>query len=150
MVAQRALGAGVRLPGLARLRLAPDLFDPRELGLEAGELGVALGLVAFGLGRVVADDEAPRRVAFAEADVLDAQVVADGLVAARAGERRLRVGRAVAHSLAGDPVAAAAGQVAQVLVRGEAAVDDPDAAAQPPAAQVVLDLPDHGLVVGVA
>jgi hypothetical protein len=46
-------------------------------------------------------------------------------------------------------VAAAAGQVAQVLVRGEAAVDDPHPTAQPPAAQVVLELGDHGLVVGV-
>src|SRR3990170_3123845 len=146
MVAQRALGAGVRLPGLARLRLAPDLFDPREFGLEAGELGVALGLVAFGLGGVVADDEAARAVAFTEADVLDAQVVTDGLVAAGARERRLGIRRAVAHPLAGDPVAAATGQVAQVVVGGEAAVDDPDATAEPPAAQVVLDLGDPRLV----
>jgi hypothetical protein len=47
-------------------------------------------------------------------------------------------------------VAAAAAQVAQVLIGGEAAVDDPDAAAEPPAAQVVLDLADHGLVVAGA
>ncbi len=45
---------------------------------------------------------------------------------------------------------AAAGQVAQVLIGGEAAVDDPDAAPEPPTAQVVLDLPEDGLVVGVA
>jgi len=47
-------------------------------------------------------------------------------------------------------VAAAAGQVAPVRIRGEAAVDHPDTASQPPAAQVVLDLLDHRLVVGVA
>jgi len=47
-------------------------------------------------------------------------------------------------------VTAAAGQVAEIRIGGEAAVDDPDAAAEPPAAQVVLDLGDHRLVVGVA
>ena len=71
------------------------------------------------------------------------------MVAAGTGERRLRVRGAVAHLLAGDPVAAAAGQVAEVVVRAEAAVDDPDQPAEPPAGQVVLHLLDHGLVVGV-
>ena len=109
---------------------------------------VALGAVAVCLCGVVADDEA--LALDAEVDLLDAEVVAHAAVAALAGERGLRVGGAVAHPLAGDPVAPGAGQVAQVLVRGEAAVDDPDAAAEPPALKVVLDLLDHGLVVRVA
>ena len=88
----------------------------------------------------MADDEALGRVALADADFLDAQVVADGLVAALARERGLGVGRAVAHPLAGDPVPARPRQVAQVLIAGEAAVDDRHDPPQPPAAQVVLDL----------
>jgi len=75
-----------------------------------------LRLVAFGLGGVVADDVARGRLAVADSDLLDAQVLADLLVAAGARERGLRVGRAVAHPLAGDPVPARPGQVAQVLL----------------------------------
>ena len=46
-------------------------------------------------------------------------------------------------------MAARAAQVAQVVLAGEARVDDVDRAAQPPAAQVALDLADDGLVAGV-
>src|SRR5215210_7156399 len=155
------LSAGDRLRAgaLARLLAAPaalalaQRLDPLELGLDAGELVLALGAVAVGLGGVVADDEALRLAAaglVADRDLLDPEVVADAAVAALAGERRPRVGGAVAHLLAGDPVAAGVGQVAQVVVGGEAAVDDPDAAPEPPAGEIVLDLLDHGLVVGVA
>ena len=49
-----------------------------------------------------------RGVAFADADLLDAQVVANGLVAARL-ERGLRIGCAVTHAFTGDPVSARAG-----------------------------------------
>ena len=98
----------------------------------------------------MADDEPLGAIALAEADLLDPQVVADGLVAARARERRLGVARAVAHPLAGDPVAAAAGQVAEVVVEEKPRSTTQYAPAQPPAAQVVLDLRYHRLVVGVA
>ena len=40
--------------------------------------------------------------------------------------------------------------MAQVLLAGEAGVDDVDRPAEPPAVQVVLDLLDDRLVVGVA
>ena len=98
----------------------------------------------------MADDEALRGVAFADADFLDAEVLADRLVAALARERGLRVRGPVAHPFAGDPVPARPGEVAQVLVRAEAAVDDGHDAAESPAAEVVFDLGDHAHVVGVA
>ncbi len=140
MVAQGALGAVMRGVGLGAAGLRARGGDPVELGLQARDRVVAVGLVAFGFGGVVADDEALGRVAVADADLLDAQVVADGLVAALARERLLRVGAAVAHPLAGDPVPARAGEVAQVLVGAKAAVDDGDDPAEPPASEVVLDL----------
>src|SRR5437016_2433594 len=70
VVAQRALGLDVRLLDAARDRLATGAgglrvalqavavaqrVDPLKLGLDALELGVALGAVALGLGGVVAD-----------------------------------------------------------------------------------------------
>jgi len=44
VVAERALGAGVRFLGRGRLGLAPGGLDPLELGLEPRELRVALGI----------------------------------------------------------------------------------------------------------
>src|SRR5262249_43385986 len=82
VVAQRALGADVRLALLAGLRLPAHRLDPGEFRFQSRDLGVAFGLVALGLGRVVADNEAALLVALAEADVLHAQVVAHRLVAA--------------------------------------------------------------------
>ncbi len=91
MVSERAFGALVRVAvGLAVLALAREL-DAGELGLRGARSLLAAGVVAFGLGGVVADDEALGGVAVADADFLDAQVVADGPVAARAGQRGLRV-----------------------------------------------------------
>ena len=71
-------------------------------------------------------------------------------VAALALKRRLGGGLARAHPLPGDPVPAAASEIAQVLLRGQAAVDDPHAAAKPPAGEIVLDPLDHRLVGRVA
>ena len=91
VIAQRALGAVVRAVGLGALGLGAGRGDPVEFGLQARDRVLARGLVAFGFGGVVADDEALGRVAFADADFLDSQVLADGLVAALAGERGLGV-----------------------------------------------------------
>src|SRR5215218_4839085 len=118
VVAQRALGALVR--GARPARASAEALDPLELGLDPVERPRAPLALARRLLRVVADDEAALQVAFAEADLLHAQVVAHLAVATLAGERRLGGGLAGAHPLAGDPVAAAAAQVAQVLLRGEA------------------------------
>src|SRR5439155_11310780 len=124
VVAQSTLGARVQLASVGVLGLRALGGDPLELGLQPLDRLVALGALAVGLGGVVADDEALGRVALADADLLDAQVVAHGLIAPLARERGLRVRAAVAHALAGDPVPARAGEVAQVLIGGEAAVDD--------------------------
>ena len=62
-------------------------LDPLELGLQAGDRVLTGRALALGLGWVVADDEPPDVVAFADMDFLDSQVVAHGLVAALAGER---------------------------------------------------------------
>ena len=63
------------------------------------------------------------------------------LVAALAGQGAWRVGGAVAHLLAGDPVPAGAAQVVQVGVGGEPAVDDGDDPAEPPARAARLSPP---------
>ena len=161
MVAQGALGLEVLLAGsgapattkpgrLGLPGLGAQGSDPLKLGGDQGELLLALVAVAFGLGGVVAEHEPAGRVALAEADLLDPQVVADLLVAALPGQHLGDVGGAVAQPLPGDPVPARAGQVGQVVVAGEAAVHHGDDPAQPPAAQVILDLLEDGHVVGVA
>ena len=144
VVAERALGAGVRVA-----RLAPSWPSRARARSARARLAVASIVcsrwvrsrsASAGLWQMM------KRLAASPSpivDLLDAQVVADGLVAALARERRLRVRGAVAHPLAGDPVPARPRQVAQVLIAGEAAVDDRHDAAQAPAAQAVLDLADH-------
>ena len=77
MIAQRAFGAVMRAVGLGGLGLGARRGDPVEFGLQARDGVVAVGLVAFGFGGVVADDEALGRVAVADADLFDAQVLAD-------------------------------------------------------------------------
>lgn len=114
MVSERALGALVRGTGLARA-LAQAL-DPLELVRDSLKGAFASGAVAPCLLGVVADDQPPSGLALADAHLLDAQVVSDLAVAARARERGLDCGLARAHALAGDPVAAAAAQVAQVVL----------------------------------
>src|SRR4051794_20753880 len=106
----------MRAVGLDGLGLGASRADAVQFGLQARDRVLAGGLVAFGLGGVVADDEALGRVAFADADFLDFEVLADGLITALARERRVGVRAAVAHPLAGDPVPARPGQVAQVLI----------------------------------
>jgi len=66
--------------------------DGQLAGLDPRDPLLAPGLVALGFGRVVADDVADGGIAVAEADFLDAQVVPDLPVAARAGEHRLGLG----------------------------------------------------------
>src|SRR5581483_6100148 len=110
MVAKRALGLAVRGFGrrrrtlarlgrlglrLLRVRLAGRL-DARQLRSDRRELVFASGGITFGFGGVVADDEASAVVAV-EADLLDTQVVAHGLVAALAGQRLVGELRALAH-----------------------------------------------------
>jgi hypothetical protein len=73
-------------------------------------------------------------------------MLSDDVVAALALEREPRLGGARAQLHPGDVVAAGAPQVAQVLAAREAGVHDPHAAPELPAAEVVLDLLDHGLV----
>jgi hypothetical protein len=121
-----------------------------ELGLDPADALPAARLVAFGLGRVVADDEALRGVAVADVDFLDAQGVADLAVAAGARQRLLGLGHPGAQLHAGDVVPAGRAQVTQVALAREAGVDDVDRPAEPPAGQIVLDLLDDRLVVGVA
>jgi hypothetical protein len=70
----------------------PLLVEPGELGADPVELLGALGAVAVGLGGVVAHDVADGRVAVADLDLLDAEVVAHVVVASRAGERLLGLG----------------------------------------------------------
>ena len=150
VVAQRALAAQVRLPlGLGRGALAL-LGESGELGLDPREPLLAADAVALGLGRVVADDVADGGVAVADPDLLDAQVVADAAVAALAGERLLGLGHPGAQLDAGDVVAAAGAEPAQVVAAREAGVDDVDRAPEPPAGQIGLDLLDERLVVAVA
>ena len=98
MVSECALAALVRVAvGLGLGAFALEL-EPGELGLDPGDPLLAARLVAFGRGGVVADDEALRCVAVADVDFLDAQVLADGAVAARARQRRAR-----AASVSGIP-----------------------------------------------
>ena len=125
------------------------MADPFQLGLDPLERGVALRVVAFGFERVVAHDP-PLPGVVVEADLLDPQVVAHGLVATLARQRRLGVGGAVAHLLPGDPMPAGATQVVEVLVGGEPAIDDGDDPAEPPPTQTVFHLGQDRVVVGVA
>jgi len=60
VVPERALGSRVRLALLLGFRLRAGGLDPLQLGLEPGDLLVALDLVACGFGRVVTDDEVVR------------------------------------------------------------------------------------------
>src|SRR5215218_10867402 len=137
MVAQGALGPGVSRGRLGAVGFRALRVDPVELGLQPADRVVALGAFALGLGGVVADDEALGRVTRADADLLDAEVVAHGLVAALARQRGLGARAVVAHPLASDPVPARARQVAQVLIAGEAAIDDGHDAPEPPAPEAV-------------
>ena len=120
-----------------------------ELVGDPGERLGAAGGVAVGLVLVAADDEPPARLALADPHLLDLQVVADGAVAARAGER-LQVRASGAELLAEDVVAASALQVAAVLLGSEAGINDPEHPVELPGSQVVLDLADQHLVGAVA
>ena len=144
----RRAGAPPARPSSWRARAARRAGRARPRSARAAAL--AAGAVAFGLGRVVADDVADGGVAVADPDLLDAQVVADAAVAALAGERLLGLGHPRAQLDAGDVVAAARAQPAQVVAAGEAGVDDVDRPAEPPAGEIGLHLLDQRLVVGVA
>ena len=124
--------------------------DPLELGFEPADRLLALRALAFGLGGVVADDEALGRVALPDVDLLDAEVVAHGLVAALARQRgSARPGCRRASARRRSSARPPRRQVAQVLITGEAAVDDRHDPPEPPAPQVVLDLRDDRHVIGV-
>ena len=124
-------------------------LEASELGLDPGEALLAARAVAFGLSGVVADDEALGGVAVTDADFLDAQVVLDLAIAARARQGRLGLGHRRSELHPGDVVPARRAQVTQVGLAGEAGVDDVDRAAESPAREIALDLGDDGLVVGV-
>jgi len=94
VVSERALSAEVGLERLLALRLRALLLDPVELGLQPADRVLAGGLVALSLDGVVADDEALGCVPLADANLLDRQVVSDGLVAAL---------RASAAAASGEP-----------------------------------------------
>src|SRR5439155_15719805 len=85
--------------------------------------------VAARLDRVAADDEAPPGLALADDHLLDLQVLGDGAVAARPGQRN-GVGMAGAQLLADDEVPAGALQIAAVVLAAEAGVEHPDDAVQ--------------------
>jgi hypothetical protein len=112
MVTQGALGAQVRGLGLATCLVAELAgsvalalgADAGQFRLDAGDRLVAAGLVTGGLVGVVADDKP--LVGGVQADFLDAQVIADLLVAALAGQRGLDQGVAVAHAHPSDVVPA--------------------------------------------
>jgi len=74
----------------------------------------------------------------------------DRLEPAGAGEGLLHVLHPGAHPLAGDVVPAGSLQVAQVVIGGEAPVDDADHPVKFSAVQVFLDFLDHRHVGGVA
>ena len=96
---------------------------------------------------VVTDDE-PFGVA--DPHLLDTHVPGDVLVAALPGQGLLDLGGCGAELLADDVGVGAAAQVAAVGLGGEAAVGDPHDLGEGPVPHVVLDLPDQGLVGGVA
>ena len=87
----------MRGAGLAGAGAQP--LDPLKLILDPFERALAVLFVAQLLLGVVADDEAPELIAFAQPDFLDAQVLANLAVAALARERRLGGGLARAHPL---------------------------------------------------
>src|SRR6266511_2056477 len=156
MVAQRALGPGMTGLGLGAGLVAqlagavafPLGLDPFQLGLDPRDRLVTVGLVADRLVGVVADDKP--LVGAVQADFLDPQVVTDLLVAALPGERGLDQGVAVTHAHPGDVVPTRPAQVGEVVGPREAAVDHGDDPAELPGPQVVLDLGEQGLVLGVA
>ena len=84
--------------------------------------------------------EALGRVASSSADLLDPQVVADDLVAALAGESGLARRGCRRASVRRRSSARRRGSGSAGFVGGEAAVDDGDHPAEPPAPQVVFDL----------
>ena len=164
MVTQRALGLHVRglvgagLPGAARALLrgaglgglaGADGLDPVELDGDAFQRGVAHGLLPLGFVGVVADHP-PSVGGAVEADLLDAEVVADLGVAALPGQCLFDQGCPGPHPFPGDEVTAGAAQVVQVRGGGEPPVHDGDDPAQAPVPHAVLDLGQYGLVVGVA
>lgn len=150
MVPERGLGTGVgRVVEGALLVRRTRRGDARQLRLDAGHLLVPFGLVPHRLGRVVADDEAPRPLR-SETDLFHLEVVPDDPVATGPAERRLGVGAPVAHLLARDVVPAAVREVGEVVVGGEPPVDDGDDAPETPVAQVVADPRQQLLVRGVA
>ena len=102
---------------MAAAALARSGGDPVELGGDQRASCCSRWWpVAFGLLGVVAQHDPAGRIALAEADFLDPQVVADLLVAALPRQRLGGVGGAVAHPLPGDAVPAGAAQVGQVVV----------------------------------
>jgi hypothetical protein len=91
VVAQRALGAVLSAVGFRALGLGARGRDPLQLGLQPGDRLFAGELVTVGFAGVVADDEPLGAFPVADHHFLDSQVVLDGLVAALARERGLRV-----------------------------------------------------------
>jgi hypothetical protein len=100
--------------------------DALQLALDCGQLLGALVAVALGLLGVVAEHEPPGRIPAADLDLLDPQVVAHLLVAALPRQHLGHLGGVVAQPLPGDPVPTGAGEIGQVVVAGEAAVDHGD------------------------
>lgn len=104
--------------------------------------------VAFGLFGVVTGHEPVPCGAVVDPDFLDPHVVTDLVVAARSCQCCGGFG-VPADLLADDVVPAASLEVPAVLSRGEPAVRNPDDMPEFPVGEVVFDLTDQGLVVGV-
>jgi hypothetical protein len=142
------LGAHLAGDGVAlgRRSIVGAVDQQRELLEEGGpHRGVPLGLLG-----VAADDEAVAHGALVDDDLLDLEVAGHRAIPTLPGQGRLGLGALAPELLAQDVVVAAALEVAAVLGRVEAAVGDPHDPPQPPGPQVLLDLPDERLIVGVA
>jgi hypothetical protein len=111
---------------------------------------LADGLIADCFVGVVADHEAVAHHAVVDADLLDAQVAGDLVVAALPGQRGCSLLVVAPQLLADHVVPAGALQVAAALSGLKPAVGDPHHPAERPGVKVVLDLADQLLVVGVA
>jgi hypothetical protein len=153
--AQQPAGRGPQEPLQARLAgqraLDPGPLDRGELVgvlddfLELGDELAADDRVPLGLGGVEAQHEP---VIGTDVHFLDLHVVLDNGVAALPGQGGPDLGGPGAELLA-DDVPAALHQGAAVLLRGEAAVGDPDDPGQGPGPDAGADLADQVGVAGV-
>lgn len=136
----------MRFEWLSALRL----LEGGELAPELLEHLLAVARLALGFLRVRADHVALPPLAFADDDLLHAQVLGHHLVAAGAGEYLARDLVAGAHARGQDVLAAAERERSPVLLRVHPGIAHEDAAPEPPAAQVVLHLLHRGDVGGLA